>query len=76
MVGQDHEVERRQLADGQRRLGQPLRGQAHAQVGSVAAVQEVGIGEDGEARGLDQGRRDPDEQDPAGAGAGPGGRSA
>jgi hypothetical protein len=52
MVGQDHEVERRQLADGQRRLGQPLRGQAHAQVGPIVAVQEVGIGEDGEARGL------------------------
>jgi hypothetical protein len=72
VMRQDHEVERRQLADGQGRLGQPPGGQAHADVGPLAAVQEVGIGEDGEARGLDEGRRGPDEEDPVGAGTGVG----
>jgi hypothetical protein len=45
---------RRELLDGQCGLGQPLGGQAHADIGPVAAVQEVGIGEDGETRDLDQ----------------------
>ena len=36
----------------------------------LAAAQEVGVGEDGEARGLDEGRLGPDEDDPAGVSAG------
>ena len=72
VVRQDYEVERRQLADGQGRLSQPLRGQAHADVGALASVQEVGVGEDGEARDLDKSGRGPDEGDLVGASAGPG----
>jgi hypothetical protein len=63
VVRQDHEVGRRQLADGQGRLSQPLRGQAHADVGALAAVREAGIGEDSEARDLNKSGRGPDEGD-------------
>jgi hypothetical protein len=70
VVRQDHEVERRQLADGQSRLGQPPGGQAQADVGALAAVQKVGVGQDGKARDLDNGGRGPDEGDLIGARAG------
>lgn len=59
MMGQHDEIEPRELLDRQRRLGQPLGGQAHADIGPVTAVQEVGIGEDGEPRDLDQSGRGP-----------------
>jgi hypothetical protein len=45
-VRQHDQVDRRQLGELQRRLGQPLGPQAVAEVGPLTAVQEVRVGED------------------------------
>jgi hypothetical protein len=63
MMGQHDEIQFRELLNGQRRLGQPLGGQAHANVSPVTAVQEIGIGKDAEPGDLDQSGGGPDEGD-------------
>ena len=49
VVRQHDEVERRQLVDGHRRLHQPPGPQPVAQLGVVTLVEEVRVGEEGEA---------------------------
>lgn len=53
-VGEQHEIDRRQLVEFDRRVGQALGCQAIAQVHVVALVQEIRIGEDGKALVADQ----------------------
>jgi hypothetical protein len=65
-VRQHHQVDRRQLVELDGGIGQALGGDAIAQVHVVALVQEVRVGEDGEALVADQDRGGADELDGAG----------
>jgi len=61
VVGEQHHVERGQLGDGQGRLGQSPGPQAVAELGRLAPVEEVRIGEDREAAVADEHGGGPDE---------------
>jgi hypothetical protein len=63
MVRQHDEVQRGQLLNGQGGFRQPPGAHAHANVGAITPVQEIGIGQYGEPGDLDDRRRGPHKRD-------------
>ena len=65
-VREDDGVQGRQVTRVHGRLGEPLGRESFADVGPLALVQEVGVGQHPERPELEQRRRGPDERQPAG----------